>query len=175
MDTLDSRRIFFALWPDDAVRARLRQVLALLPTGVGRAHVPEDLHLTLVFIGQAAGQYYDCLRMAATRIEFVPFTFDLTHFGYLTQARVVAAEPPASPLLTELARNLGHALGGCGHQPDRREYLPHVTLLRNSPPLPHPKPFEPITWNVDRFCLVESREPDENGGRYRVLEEFAAC
>jgi 2'-5' RNA ligase len=174
MRHLDSKRIFFALWPDAAVRARLRQVLAMLPAGVGRAHVPEDLHLTLVFIGQAAGQYYDCLRMAATRIEFVPFTFNLTHFGYLTQARVVAAEPPAAPPLTELAGNLENSLRGCGYQPGRREFHPHVTLLRNSPPLPHPKPFEPIAWNVDRFCLIESRKSDESGSRYKVLEEFAA-
>jgi 2'-5' RNA ligase len=49
----ESRRIFFALWPDNGVRSRLEQLAAMLPPGRGRAHAAEDLHLTLAFIGQA--------------------------------------------------------------------------------------------------------------------------
>jgi 2'-5' RNA ligase len=174
MELLDSKRIFFALWPDAAVRAKLEQLLSLLPAGQGRAHVPEDLHVTLVFIGQASGQYYECLRMAATRIEFEPFTFELSRFGYFAKAKVVSVEPSvAAPPLSELARSLRNALRGCGYKPDKREYNPHITLLRKAPPLPQLKAFEPIPWKVDRFCLVESHEP-ENGRRYKVLEEFLA-
>lgn len=174
MEASDTKRIFFALWPDDAVRGRLGQLLSVLPEGMGRKHVPEDLHLTLEFIGKAGGQYYDCLRMAATRIEFEPFGFDLVRFGYFAKAQVISVEPLASPVLSELARNLRNTLRGCGHEPESREYNPHVTLSRKSPPLPWLKPFEPIPWEVDRFCLVESREPDASGRRYKVLEEFRA-
>lgn len=170
----DSKRIFFALWPDEAVRGRLGQLLSKLPEDAGRKHHPGDLHLTLEFIGKAGAKYYECLRMAATRIEFEPFTFELARFGYFAKAQVVSAEPRPSPPLTELARSLRNTLRGCGHEPDKREYNPHVTLSRKSPPLPWLKPFEPIAWPVDRFCLVESHEPDENGRRYRVLEEFPA-
>jgi RNA 2',3'-cyclic 3'-phosphodiesterase len=169
----ESRRIFFALWPDSAVRSRLEQLMATLPEGRGRAHAVDDLHLTLVFIGQANAQYYDCLRMAATRIEFEAFEFELMRFGYFAKAKVLAAEPPASPPLSGLARGLGKVLRGCGFKPERREYSPHVTLLRNSPPLPQLNSFAPIMWKVDRFCLVESREP-KDGRRYKVLEEFMA-
>jgi 2'-5' RNA ligase len=111
--------------------------------------------------------------MAATRIELEPFEFELTRFGYFAKARVVAAEPSASPPLLELARGLGNTLRGCGFKPERREYNPHVTLLRNSPPLPQLTSFEPVPWKVDRFCLVESHEP-KDGRRYKVLEEFLA-
>lgn len=173
MELLDSKRIFFALWPDAAVRGRLEQLLSTLPPGPGRAHAVEDLHVTLVFIGQAHGQYYDCLRMAATRIEFEPFAFELSHFGYFAKAKIVSLEPVASAPLSELARSLRNTLRGCGYKPDRREYHPHVTLLRKSPSLPQLKPFEPISWKVDRFCLVESHEP-KDGRRYRILEEFLA-
>jgi RNA 2',3'-cyclic 3'-phosphodiesterase len=169
----ESRRIFFALWPDTGVRSRLAQLLTMLPEGRGRAHAADDLHLTLVFIGQANERYYDCLRMAATRIEFEPFEFELTRFGYFSKAKVLSAEPSAVPALSELARGLRSVLRGCGFKPERREYSPHVTLLRNSPPLPQLQVFQPIAWKVDRFCLVESHEP-KNGRRYKVLEEFRA-
>lgn len=174
MEHSDSKRVFFALWPDSSVRGRLEELLSGLPKSVGRPHVPEDLHLTLEFIGKADGKYYECLRMAATRIEFEPFAFELASFGYFAKPQVISVEPEPSPPLSELARSLRSVLRGCGHKPERREYNPHVTLMRKSPPLPRLESFKPIPWKVDRFCLVESREPDENGRRYRVLEEFPA-
>lgn len=173
MEASDTKRVFFALWPDDVVRGRLEQLLSKLPEDAGRKHVPEDLHLTLEFIGKADEKYYECLRMAVTRIEFEPFAFELSRFGYFEKSKVVSVEPPPSPALSGLVKSLRSVLRGCGHEPERREYNPHVTLARKSPPLPWLKPFEPISWRVDRFCLVESREP-ENGRRYRVLEEFRA-
>lgn len=167
--------MFFALWPDAGVRSRLEELLSGLPRGVGKPHVPGDLHLTLVFVGQANARYYECLRMAATRIEFEAFGFELARFGYFAKAKVLSAEPASSPSqLLDLARNLKHVLRGCGYRPERREYNPHVTLMRKAPPMPRLEPFEPVLWKADRFCLVESREPDENGRRYRVLEEFPA-
>lgn len=175
MEHSDPRRVFFALWPDAGVRARLEELLSGLPSGAGKPHVPEDLHLTLVFVGQANARYYECLRMAATRIEFEPFEFELARFGYFAKAKVISAEPGSVPPgLQDLARNLKHVLRGCGYKPERREYNPHVTLLRKAQPLPRLEPFEPVLWKVNRFCLVESREPDENGRRYRMLEEFPA-
>jgi 2'-5' RNA ligase len=174
VEFLDSKRIFFALWPDESVRGQLEKLLSVLPEDVGRRQAPGDLHLTLEFIGKASGPYYESLRMAATRIEFVPFAFELVRFGYFPKAKVVSVEPSGCQPLAELARELRNALRGCGHQPDQREYNPHVTLLRKSPPLPWLKPFEPIPWKVDRFCLVESHDPDKDGRRYEVLEEFPA-
>lgn len=175
MGQSDFRRVFFALWPDAGVRARLGQLLSKLPGDKGRKQVPEDMHLTLEFIGKADGKYYECLRMAATRIEFEPFAFELARFGYFAGPMVVSAEPASAPLsLQDLARNLRHVLRGCGYKPERREYNPHVTLMRKSPPMPRLEPFEPIPWNVNRFCLAESHEADEHGRRYRVLEEFPA-
>jgi RNA 2',3'-cyclic 3'-phosphodiesterase len=175
MNFPESKRIFFALWPDAGVRGRLEKLLSMLPEGAGRPQVPEDLHLTLVFVGQANARYYESLRMAATRIEFEPFAFELARFGYFARAKVVSAEPVSVPPgLQDLARNLRHVLRGCGYKPERREYNPHVTLMRKAPPLPRLESFEPIPWRVDRFCLAESREPDEKGRRYRVLEAFPA-
>lgn len=173
---IESKRVFFALWPDAGVRGRLEELLSGMPRDIGKPHVPEDLHLTLVFVGEANARYYECLRMAATRIEFEPFEFELARFGYFPKAKVLAAEPASAPSqLPDLARELRRVLRGCGCKPERREYNPHVTLMRKAPPMPRLESFEPIPWRVDRFCLAESREPDENGRRYRVLEEFPAC
>ena len=49
-----AQRLFFALWPDPAVRAALAGVTARLPLPRGRLTPPQNLHVTLVFLGAAA-------------------------------------------------------------------------------------------------------------------------
>ncbi|HEY3486514.1 MAG TPA: RNA 2',3'-cyclic phosphodiesterase [Gammaproteobacteria bacterium] len=173
MEQLNSKRIFFALWPDAQVRNQLQKLLSQFTAEVGQRHAPEDLHLTLVFIGQVGPEYYQCLRQTAVQVEFEPFAFELSRYGYFAKARVVSVEPDTAPLLAELAQKLKNNLRSCGYKPERREYRPHVTLLRKSPPPLEPAAFEPIVWTADRFCLVESHAP-KNGRRYTVLEEFCA-
>jgi 2'-5' RNA ligase len=47
-----SARLFFALWPDDAVRARLTGVVdSLRRTVSGKWVKPDNLHITLAFLG----------------------------------------------------------------------------------------------------------------------------
>jgi 2'-5' RNA ligase len=46
-------RVFFALWPDPAVRARLHaESLRLSRLLGGKPSQPDSLHLTLVFVGE---------------------------------------------------------------------------------------------------------------------------
>jgi RNA 2',3'-cyclic 3'-phosphodiesterase len=47
---MSSGRYFFALWPDRQVREALSTLSRSLSAG-GRPHHPDDLHMTLVFLG----------------------------------------------------------------------------------------------------------------------------
>jgi 2'-5' RNA ligase len=51
-----ARRLFFALWPGpDALIAATAAVRSLVPQGTGRPQRPDQLHLTLEFLGTVPG------------------------------------------------------------------------------------------------------------------------
>jgi 2'-5' RNA ligase len=66
------RRLFFALWPSDAVRARLAQE-AQSHAGLGRAIPVRNLHITLVFLGGVQEERVVEVLQAAALSEGVRF------------------------------------------------------------------------------------------------------
>jgi 2'-5' RNA ligase len=69
-------------------------------------------------------------------------------------------------------RQLNAGITECGFAPDSREYRAHVTLARKVHSGPRaPLPIDPIAWQVERFCLVESLT-DRFGVRYQVLQSW---
>ena len=65
-------RLFFALWPDELVRANLaRQRIDLARTSGGRPTRPATLHVTLVYLGDVAGsQLEDALTVGRSIFKF---------------------------------------------------------------------------------------------------------
>ncbi|WP_200178331.1 RNA 2',3'-cyclic phosphodiesterase [Ectothiorhodospira mobilis] len=169
------RGVFFALWPDDALR---REILARTPErGVhgGRPVPAANLHLTLVFVGRVDGTQLRCLETSARRVVFTPFSFQLRALGMFPGPRVLwlGAAEPAQPLARLAGALAGVLATDCGHRPETRPYRPHVTLARRlRHPVP-PTPVAPVTWRVQRFCLVESVDTPA-GPRYRPLAWYPA-
>ena len=102
MPASDSRRVFFALWPDPAVAERLAAVArdAHALCG-GRIMRPDTVHLTLAFIGDLADARIESLHQAASRVTGNAFRLNLDRFGCWRHNRIVWAgchEPPP-PLL----------------------------------------------------------------------------
>jgi 2'-5' RNA ligase len=70
-------RLFFALWPDEALRLHLQEAATTIPTEAGGRRVPgANLHLTLHFIGNVYFEQMDCLQAAARTVD--ASAFDLT-------------------------------------------------------------------------------------------------
>ncbi|QKT04730.1 RNA 2',3'-cyclic phosphodiesterase [Ectothiorhodospiraceae bacterium 2226] len=175
----DVQRLFFALWPDEAVRAALWHAAqgAAASTGRGRPTARENLHLTLAFVGSVAPATAACLRAGAARIRGEPFDLRLDTYGQFPRAGVMwlgSAEPPAA--LLSLAEALGGVLQACELDPPRASFHPHVTLwrriaLRRRVRAVPPAPAAPIVWPVREFVLVASKTHPE-GVRYEVLERW---
>lgn len=164
-------RLFFALWPDEALRGSLAPLLKLQRECGGRAHPPANLHLTLNFLGSVAAQTRDCLEQAADAIVLPPFTLTLDRFGYWPRPRVVwlgCGETP--PPLTALVDAVNGVVEGCGMEPERRPYHPHLTLLRKARQLPTVE-APSLRWPVDAFVLAESVSTPA-GVEYRVLRRW---
>lgn len=159
-----TERLFFALWPDDAVRARL----APLAAACGGRRVPGDsLHLTLAFLGPTDAARRDCCERAAAAVPFVPFELVLSEVQWQRRRGIVwavAAEVPAE--LAALVAALNEGLRGCGYAPEARAFRAHVTLARKVRRA-RPGSLDPVRWAVDRFWLVSSQLAP-GGSRYTL-------
>ena len=166
-------RLFFALWPDAALRGQLRRASNTITVERPARRVPHyNLHLTLHFIGNVFFGEMDCLRQQARQVEAAAFEFSIDRQGYFSRPRVAwlgCREIPAA--LRELHQQLGQRLELCDYQPEKRHYNPHVTVARKIGSIADHASFAPIAWKVTEFSLVEVRQI-ENGVQYRVIESF---
>jgi len=167
-----SERLFFALWPDAAVRRRLVELCAGLPRHHGREPHPEDLHLTLAFLGELDTERRGCAEAAADRVRAEPFLLRLDQVGYWPRPRILwcgASECPES--LLGLLATLHHGLLRCGFAPERRPFVPHLTLARKAPRLDGLRLDPPIDWPAAELVLAGSRLGERPS--YQVLRRWA--
>lgn len=166
-------RLFFALWPDEGVRRQLQQRAMSLAIDRDARRVPEyNLHLTLHFIGNIFRHELECLQQRAREVLAEPFKVSIDDAGSFARPKVAwlgCGEIP--PELDRLHFELGKRLRGCGFKPEKRRFSPHVTVARKITAPPPAPCLEPVTWQVEGFALIESRQ-QENGVKYLPIEEY---
>jgi RNA 2',3'-cyclic 3'-phosphodiesterase len=151
-------RLFFALWPDDAVRAALAEASAAIHRASGgRATRAESIHLTLAFLGDCDAERIGSLKAAAARVRVRPFDLVLDERGFWNHNRIAwvgATETPGAleALVSELRTTLAEAQFAF----DPKAFVPHITLVRKARPGFAMPTLEPIRWQVDGFVLVRS-------------------
>ena len=133
----------------------------------------ETLHNTLVFLGNIEQSRLETLQLAALEVSAVCFELCFEVARYWGHNHIVYAAPVhVPPALAQLVDTLEQRLVKHHFNFDRREYKPHVTLLRNAhwtdAPLPE---MPPVRWQVHDFALVQSVRED-GLANYRVLERF---
>lgn len=176
-------RSFVAIPMPEAVAAALAPVQAALP--LGRRVEPENLHLTMAFLGDQPDQMLEEVHFALETIRHP--TFELTLSGLDTfgaespQLLNIGVQP--APGLTELQRRIRSRLHGLGLQGERRRFHPHVTLAR----FPKIVTRDEIgrlgrflagradhrlpPFRVTEFCLFESILTSD-GAHYEVLASY---
>jgi 2'-5' RNA ligase len=152
------RRLFFALWPDDAVRQALAHwQMHNLPASLRWQH-RADLHMTLHFLGHVDVASIDDLTRIGAQSASDAFSLVIDTVGYWPDAQVLWAGPTSPPGdLPALHERLADRLSAAGFELDARAYCPHLTLARHVTSAIETGPLKPFTWMVDRFALVESR------------------
>lgn len=117
---------------------------------------PEDLHLTLVFVGGVEPHLSDCVEAAGDDVACRAFDLELDRIQSWNAQRLWIAQPQQPPTaLFELVSQLQQNLLVCGLEPEKRRYRPHLTLARKAPPL-EPVPMR-LHWPVSEFVLAASR------------------
>jgi len=187
-------RIFIAVNLPENVRQKLALVEDRCLDLLARWTKPENLHITLVFLGNANDQEICdiCQAVEAVAKKHEPFDVTLSKICYGPQNNPPAGRPPRmvwavgerSTELGKLQKDLESSLFEfCGGNYDSNreyEFQPHVTLarikqteLRHMEPEELPRIDEQIhhTFLVESIELMES-ELKRGGPTYTVLESI---
>jgi 2'-5' RNA ligase len=172
-------RLFTGIEIPDEVREEIARLRVPLPGG--RWTEPENLHLTLRFVGDLeklqAREFADGLET----IDVDAFELRLAGlgtFGGNEPRSIWAGVEPSAPL-EALARANDRAARAAGLPPDGRPFKPHVTLARLKYATPDEVArvlqrigaFRSKPFIVARFVLF-SAKPKVGGGPYAIEEAF---
>jgi 2'-5' RNA ligase len=94
---------------------------------------PDNLHLTLRFIGEADGVQAHDLDAALTQLRAARFGVTLAgvnRFGEGRKSRALWVGVEPAPELDRLQRKVEQAVRAAGFAPERRKFKPHLTLAR---------------------------------------------
>jgi len=174
-------RLFVAI----PIPEELRRRMTMLCTGVRGAHWAheDNMHVTLSFIGEVPDDRVADITAELDRVRSAPFALTLAGAGHFETGRRVRAlwigiEP--EPALLALKERVDAALARAGHQPERRRFLPHVTIARMKGLSPGAVAgwlgantlFRAVPFDVDRFVLYRSHL-GQGGAHYQPLHEVA--
>ena len=171
MAALKRARVFFALWPDDEVRAALADVAARAHAQCGgRVTASAKIHLTLFFVGTIERERIAELEACAKEVAAAPFELELDVLGHWRHNRIVWAGTRQTPAaLAALVDTLTRSLARAGYRGEDRPYAPHVTLVRDARRAPDGLALDVPRWRAADFALVESAA---GGSRYDVLARW---
>lgn len=154
-------RLFVALYPPSEVAAALLASLPPQDVAPGRDTPPEQIHLTLHFIGDRSTrelpEVIESISRAASGLAAPECVCpELVALPAGQTARLIAARVEPHPTVLELHRRLTTRLARPGRKPDRFE--PHLTL-RRYPTTGGPRvarPIERVAFTPTQVELVRS-------------------
>lgn len=99
---------------------------------LGRPVPPENMHITVAFLGEHPEPLIEDVHFALDRIRAPGFDLSLSGIGMFgnDRPRVLYAEVRSEPALSRLREKVLQAARGAGLRLDRERYSPHVTLAR---------------------------------------------
>ncbi len=163
------QRVFFALWPDEPARRRLAGLAdAMHGECGGRVMQPRNLHMTLVFVGNATQGDVERMTAAARSVRMQPITLRIDRCQYWRHNKILWAGGEAPSGLQQLSEALRAALDGAAVRYDHKAFVPHITLLRHARAPQSFPAIEPIEWTAREFVLLVSQR-DDDGPIYRSL------
>ncbi len=185
MSRAPGRRLFFALWPDEAQRAALIEASGETVGHCGGRPVPEsNLHVTLAFLGSVPeprlADLSDLAQRAAATFpgNALPLGIVLQGFEYWAKPQVLAvlergalAQLAATSGASQLACTLTTTTVAAGFSPDLKPFRAHVTVAREVARAPHLRAMLEVRWRFDSFALLESRTLRE-GPVYSVVGSY---
>ncbi|HSM29839.1 MAG TPA: RNA 2',3'-cyclic phosphodiesterase [Woeseiaceae bacterium] len=169
---MSNRRVFFALWPDDRQRDRLRDHISPLAKLVeGQVVYRGNWHVTTVFIGDFPEARLPELRARADEIAVEPFRLRFDRVEFWPRPKVASlVAPTVPPELQRLVDAQNSLLADFGVTVEDRTYRPHITVVRRARPFETQRLAQAAVVEWSGFELVESIS-QPGGATYRPLKQ----
>ncbi len=148
-------RLFIAMNFDKPTKDRLLAIQQKLKAcGTGNFTRPENLHLTLVFLGEV--QRYQAVVDSINRHFSEPIPLSFRGTGTFRGDLYWVGITP-NPALNALHQNLCQDLRAAGYRIEQRRFSPHITLGREVVVTRQPDlSFEPFSMTARRISLMKS-------------------
>lgn len=172
-------RLFVALEVDESLRG---QILSLPRKGLDSARWshPDDLHITLRFIGDVKEGQADKIKDILQGLRVQKFSIVVRGLNVFRKKHqsILYAPVESARKVTHLSAEITERLQTTGLEFPIQEYTPHVTIarLKKFQGLPdyidhHSKKIH-AEWRAEKFSLYLSANPDEGGKRYTQLAQY---
>ncbi|WP_114096607.1 RNA 2',3'-cyclic phosphodiesterase [Thalassospira profundimaris] len=148
------------------------------------AQTPENMHITLKFIGNVDPGLAAEIDQALSDVAFEPFDLQvdgLNVFASSRKIRIFWAGVKDQPVMRRLAHRVENALLALDDCPelDARKFTPHITLGRNrdaaratiEQAVADHVDLSSRVFTIDRFCLYESHSTSD-GPEFRVIAAY---
>ena len=124
----------------------------------GRFSAPENLHLTLVFLGDCDAKRAADVKAEMDALAFEPFDIAIGSVGRFKRdgGDIWWAGVQANKKLTDLQQNLTSGLRAVGFELENRKYSPHITLGREVVTQAVPRKITPFGETVGSIELMKS-------------------
>lgn len=166
-------RLFVALMPPPALRARLGELAGAAHARCGGRRMPdESLHATLAFLGEVEERRADELARWVAGLSMVPGLWRLNAWGRFDGPGILwAGGERVDPHLQRLHDDLWHQLEARGLDGRPSSFVPHVTLLRRARHFDTAElPDIRLDWSYNHLELIRSI-PGERRPRYVSLAQ----
>ena len=173
-----TRRLFVAAMPPVEVARALHEALPASLPDAFKPIPPEQIHLTLQFIGNVGEKHLDAVIVSMTQAlaGLGPQTITprrIATFPEKPPARLIAVVATCTPQLREAQKRLALRLARVAAKPGNDRFEPHFTISRCSPPQPSLTLDLECTlpaFELSRICLFESIL-SPTGSHYRLIHE----
>jgi len=173
-------RVFVAISMPPQIKDRLTRLCTGLPGA--RWLPPENMHLTLRFLGETSEADMDSVQSSLRLIEVPSFSLVLDGIGTFGQGhrtRAIWVGVETSPDLRHLQSKIETSLVRAGFPPEHRKFTPHITLARFRNALPRRimqfveanALFRAGPFPVERFAMFRS-QLGKGGSVYNHLASY---
>ena len=153
-------RLFIAINFNNETRSQLLALCDELrgKSERGRYSLPENLHLTLAFLGECDTKQTAAVKSVLDAVNFEHFDITIDCVGRFKRdgGDIWWAGVRENKVLSELQRKLTSGLCSQGFHLDKRKYSPHITLAREVVTDMKPWSIEPFGETVSRIDLMKS-------------------
>jgi len=138
----------------------------------GRFSSPENMHLTLAFLGECDSRQTTSIIAAMETVHFEPFSISIERIGRFRRngGDIWWAGVQSSNTLIRLHKDLSEKLIDAGFTLDERKYNPHITLGREVVTDAAPWQMPPFGETVGSIELMKS---ERVGGKLTYTAIFA--